>query len=150
MNITFVTRLQYGIGLPAAIFVITLLAVIVVAVNALVSQNAQTYEEEINLTRAFFAAETGAGFTMNSLFPPEDYPAYNNLPDSCLDWPISGQEFPRIFNLTVDGLNQCTATASCVDTVVNSVVYTTIKSTGTCGDVSRTIQVRTGYDDPQS
>ena len=39
---------QAGIGLPAAIFVITLMAAIAVAINLLVGQNAQTFDEEID------------------------------------------------------------------------------------------------------
>lgn len=138
---------QKGIGLAAAIFVITLLAIIALTINRLVEQNAQTFVEEINLTRAFYAAETGAGFTMNSLYPPEDYSSYSNLPDNCADWG-AGETFPRVYTLTVDGLNQCTATVDCSDKEVSSVIYTTIESTGACGDVERTIQVRTGYDKP--
>lgn len=138
---------QRGIGLPGAIFVITLMAVIAIAVNQLVQQNAQTFDEEISLARAFYAAETGAGFTMNSLYPPEDYSAYGNLPDNCADWP-AGQTFPRLYNFTVAGVNQCSATVTCSTKIVNSVVYTTIESTGSCGNVSRSMQVRTSYDQP--
>ena len=61
------TSLQAGIGLPAAIFVITIMAVIAIGINQLISQNAQTFEEEINLIRAFYAAESGAGFAMMGL-----------------------------------------------------------------------------------
>ncbi len=126
-------KLQAGIGLPAAIFVITLLAIIAVAINSLVSQNAQTFEEEINLTRAFYAAESGAGFAMNWLYPPEDYPSYTPVCSS------------RTYNLTVDGLNQCTADVTCTLITISGTNYATIESEGTCGDVERTIQVRTVY-----
>ena len=39
---------QAGVGLPAAIFVITVLVVIAFGVSQLVSQNAETFEEEMN------------------------------------------------------------------------------------------------------
>jgi len=129
---------QNGIGLPAAIFVITLMAGIAVAINQLVSQNAQTFEETINLTRAFYAAESGAGFAMNTVFPPEAYPGY-----------ASGAECaagPRVYNFTVDGINQCKATVSCgPPKVISGKSYATIESEGSCGDVTRTIQVRTVF-----
>ena len=60
-------RRQRGIGLPAAIFIIVLMAGIAVAINQLLSQNAQTFEEEINLTRAFYAAESGAGIAIDPM-----------------------------------------------------------------------------------
>ena len=128
---------QSGIGLPAAIFVITLMAVIAVAVNQLVSQNAQTFEEELNLTRAFYAAESGAGFVMNTVFPPEEYSAY--APNAeCID-------IDRVYNFTVDGLNQCSATVRCTPVLIGATTYATIQSKGSCGDVERTVQIRTVY-----
>lgn len=133
---------QRGIGLPAAIFVITLMVVIAAAINLLVRENAGTFEEEINLTRAFYAAESGAGFAMNSLFPPEDYPGYAALPADCDAWGV------RTYSFIVDGMNACTAAVSCDGRTLDGVVYSTIESTGSCGDVSRTIQVRTVYDEP--
>ena len=136
---------QSGIGVPAAIFVITLLSTLAAAIYVLVGQNARTYQEQINLTRAFFAAETGVGFAMNSLFPPEDYPSYSAQPTSCTDW-ASGTGFPRLYQFTVEGLNQCSASVSCSDIRVDTVVYTTLTSTGTCDGVSRIIQVRTSYE----
>lgn len=129
---------QLGIGLPAAIFVITVMAGIAVAINLLVEQNAETYVEEINLTRAFYAAESGAGIAMNTLFPPEDYPIYPT-PADCVAAPA------REYSFTVDGLNQCVAAVTCSAVTISGTVYATIESTGTCGDVARTIQVRTVY-----
>lgn len=136
---------QAGIGLPAAIFVITLMAVIAVAINLLVSENARSFEEELNLTRAFFAAESGAGFAMNTIFPPEEFPQYASGSGTPNAECAAG---PRVYDFTVGGLNQCSASVSCAPVTVDSVVYATIESTGTCGDVSRIIQVRTSFDEP--
>lgn len=130
---------QAGIGLPAAIFVVTLMVIIAIAVNQLVSQNAQTFEEEINLTRAFYAAESGAGFIMNGIYPPEEYSGYGS--SFC-----AGSGSPVTFSLTVDGLNECSVEVECDDSItISGTTYTTIESTGMCGDVQRTIQVRTVY-----
>lgn len=126
---------QRGIGIPAALFVITLLAIIAVAVNALLGQNSETYEEEVNLTRAFYAAESGAGFAMNSIFPPEEFPQYGGTAECAAG--------PREYVFTIAGLNACTASVTCsVDATVASVAYYTIVSEGTCNGVTRTVQVR--------
>lgn len=128
---------QSGLSLPAAIFVITLLAVLAVTINALVSQNAETYQEEINLTRAFYAAESGAGFAMNTIYPPEEYPGYGTTAECAAG--------PRIYNFEVAGLNNCSASVTCSLVTIGSDNYATIESEGSCGDVERTIQVRTAY-----
>ncbi|MES3007211.1 MAG: hypothetical protein V4751_05515 [Pseudomonadota bacterium] len=130
---------QHGIGIPAAIFVITLMAVLAVAINLLVGQNAQVYEEEINLTRAYYTAESGAGFAMNSLFPPEEFPSYGSTAECAVG--------PRLYSMTVVGMSSCNASVTCsTDATVEGVEYYTIRSTGTCGDVSRTVQIRTSSE----
>ncbi len=128
---------QSGIGLPGAIFVITLMAVAVVAITALVQQNAQTYENEINLTRAFYAAESGAGFAMNTIYPPEEFPGYSSTSECAAG--------PRVYNLSVPGLNNCSATVTCTQVTIGGTNYATIESEGSCGNLERTIQVRTSY-----
>lgn len=130
---------QHGIGLPTAIFVITLMALMAVAINQLVNQNAQTFEEEVNLTRAFYAAESGAGFAMNGIYPPEEYPGYAGT--TCAGTPGT----PVVYNFSVEGLNQCSAAVHCTAVTTGGSNYLTIESTGSCGDVARTIQVRTSY-----
>jgi len=135
---------QRGLGLPAAIFVITLLAVLAVAINALVSQNDAAFEEQVLLTRAFYAAESGAGFGLHALFPPEEFPGYASgagaLPGSCA-------VADKTYELLAAGLNACTVTVSCnVDATVSGVDFYTITSVGTCADVTRTVQVRTSFE----
>ncbi len=129
---------QSGIGLPAAIFIITVLAALAVAINQLVGQNAQTFEEEANLTRAFYAAESGAGFAMNGVFPPEEYSTYTNECNGTESSPIT-------YDFTVDGLAGCKAEVYCTNIVNGGNNYATIQSQGTCGDVVRTVQIRTVY-----
>lgn len=129
---------QQGVGLPAAIFIITVMALIAAAVTQLVSQNAQTYSEAVNLTRAFYAAESGAGFAMNTIFPPEDYASsYPNL-NKC---PAAA----TVYNFVSPGLNQCSATVTCTSITTSGSTFATIESEGMCGDVERTVQVRTVY-----
>jgi len=127
---------QRGVGLPAALFVITLMAAIAVAINYLVSQNAETLEEELRLTRAFYAAESGAGLAMGLLFPPDSFPQYT----PALACPTVAREVMFL----AEGLTVCSASIECtLDATVDAVNYFTVTSTGTCGDVSRTVQVRT-------
>ena len=128
---------QSGLGLPTAIFIIVIMALISVAVNLLVQQNAQTFEEEMNLTRAFYAAESGAGFAMNRIFPPEEYSTYVN--GNC---PNAGAD---TYAFTQDGLNNCSASVTCESVTISGTTYATITSEGTCGDVERTVQVRTVF-----
>lgn len=132
---------QQGIGLPAAIFVITVMAALAVAINALISDNARSVQEEIQLTRALYAAESAAGFAMNARFPPDEFPLYSGdavCPDN--------EGAPRLYEFTVDGLSGCSARVSCaVGPTVNSVQYYTMTSTGSCGEVSRTVQVRSRF-----
>ncbi len=136
-------KFQKGIGIPAALFVITLMAILAVGINLLVSENADTFEEEIRLTRAFYAAESGAGFGMNALFPPDEFPRYQREATNTAVCAAG----PRTYNFIVEGLNQCSASVSCaLDTTVDDVEYYTITSTGTCGDVSRTVQVRSSFE----
>ena len=132
---------QRGLGLPAAIFVITLLVSIAAAINWLVSQNSDTFEEETQLTRAFYAAESGAGFAMNALFPPNEFPLYS-VNAIC----PNNVGSPRVYNFDVDGLASCRAEVSCnIDADVGGTEYYTISSQGICGEVSRTVQVRTSF-----
>jgi MSHA biogenesis protein MshP len=134
---------QRGIGLPAAIFVITLMTILAVAINQLVSDNAATFTEETALTRAFYAAESGAGLAMHALFPPGEFPLYQNGEDSA----AMCDPGPRVYEFDVDGLRACSATVVCtVDTVLDNVEYYTIVSAGMCGDVTRTVQVRTSFE----
>lgn len=132
---------QRGLGLPAAIFIITVMVSIAAAINLLVSQNSDTFEEETQLTRAFYAAESGAGFAMNALFPPNEFPLYDTnaiCPNNVAS--------PRIYNFAVEGLPSCQAEVSCkIDATVGGTEYYTISSKGICGEVSRTVQVRTSF-----
>jgi MSHA biogenesis protein MshP len=132
---------QRCIGLPAAIFVITLMVTIAAGINLLLVQNSETFEEEILLTRAFYAAESGAGFAMNTLFTPVEFPSYSAR--------ASCNAGPWAYEFTVPGLSLCRADVTCeLDATVDGQDYFTVTSVGACEDVSRTVQVRTSYSAP--
>jgi MSHA biogenesis protein MshP len=138
-------RYQRGIGIPAALFVITLLATLAVAINELVSQNAQTFQEEVLLTRAFYAAESGAGLGLSALFPPAGFPQYADA--AGLGGAAACALVTEVYSFTAAGLNACTASVSCsVDATFEGVDYYTITSAGSCDGVTRTVQVRTSFE----
>jgi len=120
---------QRGLGLATALFVITVMALLAALIFQLIRSNTQSTQEQILLVRAFYAAESGVQFGLNQVFPPS----------GALGVCTAG---PTTFNLAVDGLNLCTTAMLCTSVAVASTDYYTITSTGTCGDVSRTIQVR--------
>ncbi|WP_207060639.1 hypothetical protein [Motiliproteus sp. SC1-56] len=62
---------QRGIGLVAAIFVITVMALISVGLSQLVVTGQQGYGYQVLSARAFLAAESGAQLAANQLMPPE-------------------------------------------------------------------------------
>lgn len=136
-------RLQSGIGLPAAIFVITLLAAMAAGINLLIQQGAETFEEEVALTRAYYAAESGAWLAMHALFPPHEYPDYHPEED---DIPGLCNAISRELLFTAAGLNACSADITCeIDAEIDDQYYITFTSIGTCDDVRRTVQVRTSF-----
>jgi len=78
---------------------------------------------------------------MNTIFPPEEYPSYRLGIGSQAECAAG----PRTYNFTTEGLANCSAEVRCDSIPYGTQFYATIESTGTCGEVSRTIQVRTVY-----
>jgi MSHA biogenesis protein MshP len=122
-------RAQRGFSLATALFVITVMALLAVMIFQLVRNNAETTQEEILLVRAFYAAESGIQFELNKVFPPD------GSGGGC---PVAASDY----NFGDEGLNACSAHVECTGLVVSGDTYYTVESTGSCGDVSRTIQVR--------
>lgn len=119
---------QRGLSLATALFVITVMAFLAVMIFQLIRSNAETTEEEVLLNRAFNAAETGVQFGLNTVFPPSG--ALGACPAS------------EAYALAAVGLEACSAQVSCSSVEVDGTDYFTVTSRGTCGAVSRTIQVR--------
>ena len=111
-------RKQKGLGLVAAIFVITLMALIAVGISNLVVTGQQSYGYEVLSTRAFLAAESGAQLAVNAVIPPGGG-------GSCAD-------FTR--NFTVEGLQGCRAFTRCsILGPIDGITYYDISSEGSCG-----------------
>ncbi|WP_203301745.1 hypothetical protein [Marinobacter sediminum] len=129
-------HLQQGAGLPVAIFVITVLALIVVGIAQIQDSTGQSVSLQIQSQRAFYAAESGAQVGLRDALES----------DSC-----GAVQSPLAF--TSPGLAGCEAQVSCEILVAdiqgngsNDTVYVLI-SQGSCGTGSpdaatRTIEVR--------
>lgn len=132
---TAISRKQAGLGLATALFVITILGLIAVYMSRLVTSNTASFSEEMELVQSFYAAESGAQFAMNDIFFP--------LTVSSAQCPASTN-----YAFTTGALNTCSAAVSCeeigvdVDGDGSNEAFYTITSAGSCGLVTRTIQVR--------
>ncbi|OJS98544.1 hypothetical protein [Marinobacter nauticus] len=126
---------QNGAGLPVAIFVITVLALLVIGMAQLQESSGKAVGLQIQSQRAFFAAESGAQAGVSEVLSGADCSSVNS---------------PKTFN--VGGLSGCRAVLSCsavlVDIEGNSDLESvfTLLSTGQCGSsadfAQRTIEVR--------
>lgn len=127
---------QKGVGLPATVFLISIMALIVVAMGDLTEQSNIGFGQDFNSMRAFYAAESGAQVALNRVFVGGQA-CTNALTDIDFDAGAGGSN---------PGLNNCVATLSCGVSTVLTVNYLTITSTATCGvgieQAMRSIQVR--------
>jgi MSHA biogenesis protein MshP len=128
---------QHGVGLPAAIFVLVILSMIAVAIVELSASASDAVVFDVQSTRAFMAAESGAQLGVNRLMPP------GAAMNDCSHGYFSAS--PSI-TYAGTGLAGCTATVSCrVDSVAGS-DYFSLTSVGTCGSgidfAERVIAVR--------
>lgn len=107
---------QRGLGLMAAIFVITIMSVIVVGVSSLVVTSKESYGYEILSLRAFQLAESGTQMAASHLL-------IDNAPD-CSGLPTQ---------LPPSELNSCSLSISCPVVIISGVEYFTLESTASCG-----------------
>ncbi len=128
---------QRGIGLPATIFIITVLALIVVAMAELNQSSSQAFAQSFQSQKAFYAAESGAQVALNRIFVG-GVACNNSIAD--IDFSSAG-----------DGLQDCVADLGCNQVTVSGVNYFTISSTASCGggfgEATRSVEVR-AHDEP--
>lgn len=128
-------RYQQGIGLPIALFVITVLALLVAGMAQLQQATGQSVSLQIQSQRAFHAAESGAQLAVAEVLGGGD----------CMTVPAS-------VNFSVNALRECRAEVQCNATAPLSIpgnggdrVFT-LESTGICGAGSesarRVVEVR--------
>ena len=126
-NISICSK-QQGLGLPVALFVITIMSLIAVAVNRLGEVSSQSYTQNLLSSRAFYAAESGAQLRAQRVL--------SVAPCTC--------DTDLTYSFTVKGLNSCNAETTCTQFDANSQTYCTIESIGRCDNsaAQRTIEVR--------
>ena len=122
-----------GFGLPAAIFVITVLSMIVAAISSLGESSSVAFGQDINSIKAFYAAESGAEIGLARKF------AVTGAIAGC-----ASSIYVDSSGLT--GLNGCSVTVDCSSATVNGIDYYTLISTATCGNgpdaAQRVVEVR--------
>jgi MSHA biogenesis protein MshP len=125
---------QRGIGLPIAIFVITVLSAFAVNMGLLVQDNASGRSEYITSLRASLAADTGADLGMNVAFDPSDAPDYASGV-TCSSTAIN-------YSFTNDtGMSGCSAAVTCTSATAGGKTIHTITSVGTCDSISKTVEI---------
>lgn len=126
---------QSGFGLPMALFVITILGVVIATMSSVQEDSGASGALQVNAHRALFAAESGAEASLNLLLPPDGSPG-----QACTVTPYYSHNF------TVSGLRNCRVTVSCSAITVNTDNYYTLTSTGQCGSnanaAQRVLEVR--------
>ena len=123
---------QQGIGLPIAIFVITVLSAFAVNMGLLVQDNASGRSEYITSLRASLAADTGADLGMNVAFDPSDAPDYASGV-TCSSTAIN-------YSFTNDaGMSGCSAAVTCTSATAGGKTIYTVTSVGTCDTISKTV-----------
>ena len=113
---------QRGIGLPAVIFIITTLVLIIAAMAQLQQNTSDGLSLQLLSQRAFYAAESGAQLSMNLLLPPAAGPAR-----SCSTSPF----YTHAFN--APGLTGCSVSVSCRELSLDGSPVYILNSTGQCG-----------------
>jgi len=131
-------RRQRGVGLPMAIFLITVMALIVATIAQLQQSTGEAEALDILSTRAYYAAESGAQLAMTRVLP--DDPDAQVSVTACTD-DVYQQGFDQ------GGLSGCSVSVDCtsVDDGAGRPLAT-LTSTGECGTAPevarRTIEVR--------
>ncbi|MDX5299245.1 MAG: hypothetical protein LPK85_09870, partial [Gammaproteobacteria bacterium] len=126
---------QRGVGLPLALFVITVLSLLV----AFMAQIQQSTQEQLSLQlqsmRAFLAAESGAQAAVSLVMPPD-----GGAGRACAVSPFHQVTF------ATPGLRGCTATVRCRADTGDGATYHTLQSEGRCGggadEAVRVVEVR--------
>ena len=105
-----------GMGLVSAIALITLAAVLSIAIMRTVRTGSDSSTQALVSFRAFLAAESGAQLAANRLVAPLGVPTCTN----------------QSFDLADLGLPSCNAVVDCRSETVDSDILYTLQSTATC------------------
>ncbi|MEH6823778.1 MAG: hypothetical protein V7629_07730 [Motiliproteus sp.] len=121
MNYPNSGKWQRGVGLVGAIFVITIMAVIVAGVSSLVATGQRSYSDDIMSTRARLAAASAAQLAL--------FKVANEPVSACVDVADGALLSPVALS------NNCTAAARCASFFVAATQtrYFTLRAQGVCG-----------------
>ena len=115
---------QRGAGLPMAIFLITVMALVVVTIAQLQETTGEMESLDIQSARAFYAAESGAQLALTRVIPKD---ADQNIdPGNCTS-DIYQQNFSE------GGLAGCSARVDCEWVDSDEGIIAILSSTGSCG-----------------
>lgn len=122
---------QAGIGLPATVFLIVIIALIVLALGELNQKSNLGFGQDLYSIKAFYAAESGAQVALNQVLVGSQACAN---PTTTIN-----------FNNNA-GLETCNVEVNCQATLVAAITYYTFSSTASCGSgfeqAQRRIEVR--------
>lgn len=128
---------QRGAGLPMAIFLITVMALVVVTIAQLQETTGEMESLDIQSTRAFYAAESGAQLALTQLIPKDEGQPVETA--SC-----SNDFYQQSFD--EGGLSGCQASVDCAWADSSEGPVATLTSRGSCGSgldrAQREIEVR--------
>ena len=124
---------QRGAGLPVALFIITVLALLVAGMAQQQQSSGESVSLQIQSQRAFFAGESGAQAGVAQVL------------DSPVQCPSGGGSWSIDF--TEAALSSCEASVTCRSASAGSRTVYTLTSTGRCGvgtsdEAERVIRVR--------
>ena len=107
---------QRGVGIVAAIFLITVVALLSIGIMGSVRTGGDAYALDVVAHRAFLAAESGAQLGANRLFAPSGV-------GSCSD---------ASYDLDSLGLSSCVVTVDCRSEQIDGEPLYTLQSAGRC------------------
>ena len=125
-------RRSRGLGLIGAIFLITVVAFLAVAITRSINTSAASHALEITSAQALLAAESGAQLAVRRIYPATGAGTCGDV----------------TWSLESIGLRGCQASTACRVEVVGGLSYHTIESSGRCTDggvvtAERIVLVRT-------
>jgi len=133
------SKKQQGIGLPATVFIIVILALIVAAMGDLTESSNLGFGQDYQSMRAFYAAESGAQIALNRVFVGKQ--TCGALVNIDFGFNLAGA-------VVADnpGLDNCVAQISCSESIVVAETYYIFSSNAVCGSgfdqARRSIEVR--------
>lgn len=136
----FLKYKQRGSSLVIALFIMVVMSVLGAALINVIINNEEDYAYEVIGTRALHAAQTGAQWRLQQIFP------LRNAPNVDINISLAACVNGTLNLANINGLNQCTADVTCSTIMHENVDYITVRSVGACNlngeSASRVIEVQ--------